>query len=464
MIWIANEYVVLSVLLALLAVSVYEAGRRQRVSRSLAVAIASMFWVVPIVSIRGGMASAIYMSDLLAVPLAISYVIGNRIRPRVDGWALLAAMVLIPAMTTSVLFALEMTTVGQATFLHLFRHTGYICLYLWMRDVGSSAISIIKTFVAGIILLSLVGALHYFGPADLDVFNHLAYNRVTLAVPRLGTGFGGLFRGTVGHMFALLAILAFSLVFDQRGRWRVVGVVAWLLCASMIYSSYSRAGAVGMAVGSLIVVGFAGRHIARRGLIAILAGIALLVTWMALPDAVAMQIRTRFDPTYGMSLGYQDDAYWTRRDSIRTSIGLFMHDSAKLWLGTGAARDEAIAEAIGTWGAHNEFVQIVYTGGLLSLVAFGIFLGTTARGIVVRKGAMRAGDVAAAFGVLSANVVIALPQSAYLGSYATHLSIIVSYAVTGVVMAPFALPAARSRTSTAEPIRPTAFAVCEKPR
>ncbi|MEK7477474.1 MAG: O-antigen ligase family protein [Candidatus Coatesbacteria bacterium] len=404
----------------------------------ISVVMASVYLSVPLAVMRLGVASAIYASDVI-VPLVLA---GLAIRrpPWFVSWvsepetrSIALASILIPICMGLVLSMAGVYTFGIADAQYFFRQVCYVGVFVLCAGMSSEHFAV-DGFARLTVLLTLglvvAGLLQYGGVVDWDVFTPLT-GRESAGLGTLGVGFLGLFRGSVGH-FCAFGGLFFLYLTVSRGAMVLTGSFGWALCLIVLVLSTSRAGILAHAVGVALAVLLAFRGDALR-IVVVTGSVSLLafLVYSSAPSLMGDPTLDRLRPSSGVLMGSEDVSTTGRVEMWRLSLTYFVDQPSRLLTGVGPAADVQMADFLGGFGAHNEFIDIVFKGGLLALYALLQFYWRVARRIAA---ALPASRPSSAFGLafVAATFVIALPQNALIGKHASHGAILLTYATLGV--------------------------------
>lgn len=432
----------------LLVVITISLVRPPLIGRPLLLIVGLAYLTVPIALLRTGIAGALYVQDLL-LPLALLIILLTRPRflfeglERVEAWALGLTIIGFPLLTTAVLVCLGKYNLSEGDALYFYRHTIYLMTFsacLGASLEPKAAEGFVRVIVALTVSLCCLALVQYSGLWDLDFFTqiksargHTGQSPHTLL---MGRGFVGLFRGSVGQWFAAGAVLSLALIALGRGN-TFLGIAGFALSTLAVLLSFSRTGMIGYVAGAAaFLLSVSGRRIA--------VGIFLMGTLLqglvvyALADPVAIEpIRSRYGTIGGLWQPEQDPAFWARLSAWRASVEFFMEEPTRLLSGLGAVSDEQIFQLTGIYGAHNEFLQVIYKGGVFSLASLVLFIGLAftsfLRAWLRSQGGARI-VAGAALAVLAGNLTMAIPGSVFIGNYATHTVAVYNYVLIGTLL------------------------------
>jgi O-antigen ligase len=415
---------------------------------------------VPMLILVKGNQSAIYLIDLLAPVLAL-YAIWSlspeNAAARAVKRTLVALLLVIPMTAGAMAYALSnIQSVDHRevleTLLWFFRNLVFLCVFVFaarQRLSGERAIALIKLVLLLSSLSAALSMVSYFGPVNLAVFEMLSAQRdaqwtMFIESSRIGTGFLGLFRAAVGQWYVCVVLLAVASLSVLRAGYRLVAIAAIVLGIGVILLSYSRAGVVGLGVGLLALAVIGG---GRGQKIAAVVAVVIAGVWLWFQ---ADLVGARFESIAQA----QDDASVGRLHIWGLSLKLFGSDLGLLLSGVGPASRERVYELIGGYGAHNEYIDIVYRMGILGPIVLSIVLFLIARTLWSRRKLPDAGCRTFCTGVLAvllANCVMGLTQDHLIHDYSAHAAGVFVYFLYGLALAIGAERTAESaaRTSSA---------------
>jgi O-antigen ligase len=251
----------------------------------------------------------------------------------------------------------------------LYRNLTYVALLAYGLSLRLTIGQVILFFQMNIVLagiLALMGFVGYFGPVNLAFFEDLAAKELvqeSYSENRIGLGFMGLFRGSVGQWFAMVALLIAGTYAVMPRRYRFLASVVMGASIGVILLSQSRAGLVGLGIGfvllSLLSQGWVPRVMA-------VVGVSGTVAWILLKqDVLANRAASIFS---GAQNAYDRVEAWGRAYSF------FSRHADALLFGVGPANREMVFQVIGAYGAHNEYIDVVFRLGFVGLVGLLGFL------------------------------------------------------------------------------------------
>jgi hypothetical protein len=184
-----------------------------------------------------------------------------------------------------------------------------------------------------------------------DPFNYT--NRSTL-----GWGFLGMFRGSMGQWYANSALLALGAFVGLTGFKRVLAAIIAAGSAVLVFCSYSRAGMVALALSLLIYTALLG----MRGWRLLLIGAVCAIALVPLMKVDTLQERVESISTYSNAKEKN------RIDGWRLSLDHFQENPVDFVIGVGATNRQKVANAIGAFGAHNEYIDSIFRAGIFCTI------------------------------------------------------------------------------------------------
>lgn len=421
---ISSEVLLLNILAVGLAVVLFRDVRR--LPLIVLACLAAVFVSTPVAVVMKGIKSAVYVVDLMPLVLVPFLLSAARRRVFGEGVVLAVAMLLlvVPAVVGGVHYLVEgagggLWVRGAKEFWIWYYRNAILWLFfvagVALRLDARAACGFVRANVGLGLVVGTVGLFGYSGVFDLAVFDRLAAvgdaERLrALGDSGIGAGFFGLFRGAVGQFFGSMVVLAAGAAACFVGARKVTALIGVGVGIGVVVLSQSRAGLVGMAVG-LMVLGVVGRDMQQRvvGVVALL-GIAGWVWW------TFGEIGGRLES--GIHLADQASAgrvlAWGR------SLDYLWAHPGSMAIGVGPTDRAAIHEVTGAFGAHNEYIDSVFRGGVIgvaSLLAVLLVLFRKLRGtqrLAEREVRTVGGAMLAVF---LGNVVMGLTQGHLLRDY-----------------------------------------------
>lgn len=402
---------------------------RKKIPLMLWLITVSVYITMPLGILITGIASAFYLIDLM-LPVMIIFSLAHNGRGMArmlkNNLFLILGVLLfvVPMATGSILLLLGYDIFvydGLKNHLVWFYRNTVLMFTFGVAIASRLNKDQLKAFIEmNIVLglcLSLAGILNYIGP-----FN--------LAHDSIGTGFMGLFRGSVGQWFAILGIIAVgSYNYVPKG----IKILSFLLIISsiaVILLSFSRAGIIGIATGMSAMVFFTKEH--RFAMVAVVAISSIFIISVITDQS----IKKRYSINEITGHIEEDSAIQDRLEGWDQSLHLLWEDPVVLLLGVAPANAELVNEKIGLWGAHNEFLTAIIDCGVIELFMLMAVLILLLRGAI--KKWLSNEDIELKniyiilFSVICANIVISLTQNHLLQSYGTYTCISFIYLFYGV--------------------------------
>lgn len=399
---------------------------------------------VPLFILVKGNQSAIYLIDLVA-PLLAMHALWSVRRANADAASvtnsLVALLLVVPLAAGAMAYALSnIDEVGlresQGTLLWFYRNFVFLCVFVFAARQhldGARAMALTKLILLLSSISAALGMLSYFGPLNLAVFEQLAAQRDVqwtelIESSRIGSGFLGLFRAAVGQWFVCVVLLAVASLGILKAAYRAVAVAAIVLGIGVVLLSYSRAGVVGLAVGLLTLAVLGGSR--GQKMTAVIAVLVAGVWFWLQSDLVGERLNS--------IVAANDDSSQGRLYVWGLSLRLFLGDIGLLLAGTGPASRGRVFELIGGYGAHNEYIDIVYRMGILGPIVLGVSLFLLGRGLWSRRQLPDANAKAfcsGMFAALIANCVMGLTQDHLIHDYSGHAAGVFIYFLYGAAFA-----------------------------
>lgn len=400
---------------------------------------------VPLALLIKGIQSAIYVSDLFLPMFLISALLSSR-ESRNARYGLATALFLLIVMLPLVLVFLQTFTGAQGggsrnvkgDIIWLYRNLTYVALLkygLSLRLTTAQVISFVQMNIVLAGILALMGLVSYFGPVNLAFFEELALKEWVeegYRESRIGLGFMGLFRGSVGQWFAMVALLIAGTYAVMPRRYRFLAIFVMAASIGVVLLSQSRAGLVGLGIGFVLLSLLAQGWVPR---VAAVVGISGTLAWILLKqDVLANRAISIFSGT--------QNAY-DRVEAWKKAYDFFGQHLDALLLGVGPANRDTVFKVIGAYGAHNEYIDVVFRLGFVGLVGLLGFLLVVvlalwkARSKFGREGHVILTTAAILVGV---NCVMGATQEHLLHDYASYTMGVFIYLLYGVVLGIYSPP------------------------
>ena len=382
---------------------------------------------VPVFFAVKGTQSAVYLSDL-ALPFLLIALLSRGKVPEIFSnhvfvW-LMMLLIILPIVFGLTYMSGDDGASGfgardvKGDLIWLYRNATYLLLFgyaLTARLTVEQFIGFIKINIVLALILALMGLLNYFGPLNLAFFDQLNNQQAfkeDYGASRIGTGFMGLFRGSIGQWFASVVVLSVGAYSSLSSLYRKIAIIVVILGVGMILLSYSRAGLVGACLG-LALLGLFGSGFKQR--FTALIGIGAVTGWIIWQSG---EVLRRVSTIYtGESEAGGRIGAWDR------TIHYFENNQDAFLLGVGPTNREAVAHIAGTYGAHNEYLDVVFRFGITGLIVLLLVLTLIAlnilrhRRLVVGTAALLLNTV---FAVFLINCVIGITQNHLMQDYSNY--------------------------------------------
>jgi len=385
------------------------------------------------VAVRG-VASAVYLSDLFGFILILYHLAYPKFLRQLkrDRFLLTLSLLLVvlPAFTSLIVTICGFQILDLRNIaiqgLWFYRNVLFLAAYeaVAVQDLTEKQVrAFIRLNLSLGLLLASVGILSYVRGWDLALYEALvtgspvSETRGTV----VGAGFLGLFRGSVGPWFATLCILGLVNYSSEVRIWRKISLLASVMAVIVLAFSFSRAGLLGLLVGLMMVVVFPTPHRMKRTLRSVAVALAVLfLLFLQGPQ----ELKDRYLPTQwegGMSSF--DPSASSRLRSWRTGLSLISSNLGLLLIGIGPTNREGVYELIGLFGAHNEYLDVIFRMGVLGFVLLMLTLYTGLRRLTRKRKTEESSTFAvseAGVAILIANAVMGITQTHLLHDHATY--------------------------------------------
>lgn len=382
---------------------------------------------VPAILAVKGTQSAIYLSDLV-FPFLVYALLARRTDSRLLAnhcfiW-LMVLLVVFPIIFGVAYMLSQGGNIGlgardiKGDIIWLYRNFTFLMLFGYGLRLNLSPAQFVEFVKMNLLLslaLAIMGLLNYFGPFNLAFFdqidNKYAFEE-NFGDSRVGAGFMGLFRGSVGQWYAMIVVLGIGSYMFLSSVYRVVALLTVALGVGMILLSYSRAGLIGAGFGLALLALF-GSGFKQR--LAALGGIAVGVGWLILQPTTFIG---RFSTIYtGKGEAGGRIGSWER------TLEYFSNNQNALLMGVGPTNRNAIAEVAGTYGAHNEYLDVIYRFGITGVIVLLIVIGVLVFYFIKQRQEAQKNYVPlinTVISVLLINSVIGISQEHFLHDYASY--------------------------------------------
>lgn len=415
---------------------------KRQIPMPLQILTVASFVTSPAVVLERGSQSAIYITDVLIPLVILACVRHMRIGQIINDGRVRAIIVLLLGVPFAavalgiVLGGADISLLSRSTSATLLWFYRNICgvlvfmLALSMRLTFPQVIAWIRMNMVLVLIVAGAGVVTYLTPIDLAaserIMSEIDPERLRhLDETRIGAGFLGLFRGSVGQWFGIQVVLLLGLFPTLERRywpWALLGIT---LSVAVVLMSYSRAGIVGMAVGILTLSVF-GQGLSQRSYGALGAALVVALAFTQL-DVIGDRLESIF--THGDRASDGRIVAWER------SLEVFATQFEVLAIGVGPTDRQTVFHLIGAYGAHNEYIDAIFRMGVLGPIALLIVIyklfGSYRKLQHSREEQVRyLGSTMVA--VIIANAAIGLTQANLLHDYSGYTCWLFMYLLYGV--------------------------------
>jgi len=419
--------------------------REKKVPSIIKLLVITAYVTIPISIMVKGIASAIYLSDLIGFIIIFYFLMRlGLFRYLLINRYFLSLFILLILLPFSWGLVLELSGEYVLTLRDWIDNVIWFYrnfVYLLVFGIGLSykinieeAKEFIEINLGFAALLASFGILSYVGHFNMAVFETIKWGGtipVWFQKSHIGLGFMGLFRGSVGQWFVVVVLLSIGTFYFVSPKYRKVALITIIAGIGVILLSLSRAGFVGLVVG-LTVFGLLSMSNKRQiGLFVVLAFFSI-----GLFFGVVSTLKERFLPNWGhVEVTGLGTATSLRLFGWQRSIEFFSHNFIHFLTGVGPVEREAVHEIAGIYGPHNEYLDVVFRSGFLGLVVLLWFL------LIILLKFFRTRSkvdnfvkpvVGSLIAIIIANSVMALTQSHLLNDYATYTLGFYLYLLYGV--------------------------------
>jgi O-Antigen ligase len=442
------EFLILQVVLG---IAVYLLFFRTRdIPGMLKFLVVISYITMPVAIIIRGISSAIYLSDFI-LPVLLFYLLLNSSKIKAlfrNRLVLILALLLliVPFMSMSLLSIIwNKDPVGSRGWLEagIWFYRNITLLLVFAVGISSKIKreqmrNFIYMNLVYAAILALLGLFNYFGPINMSTFETFVGGGVlpqSYTGSRIGLGFLGLFRGSVGQWFTVMVLLAIA---SYRFLPRRARAFVWILVTAgigVLLLSYSRAGFIGLIAG-LIVLCFAG--IRRRGIQALFIALFALLLWFILwPNLFQTRYNfITFKPQEVQKLKLEAEE--SRLTAWNSGFQYLGRNMDSFLVGVGPSNREVVYDIVGKYGAHDEYLDAIFRAGILELILMLLFLILVFLSFIRQKSKVDENSIKLVIwgfiAILTANVVIAVTQVHLLHDYATYTFGFYIYMLYGVFL------------------------------
>ena len=417
---------------------------KRHIPISLQILTVGAFVTSPAVVLERGAQSAVYITDAL-MPLVIllsarhmqfgETIHDGRVR------AFLVLLLGVPFFAGIVGFVLGGADISllsrstSATVLWLYRNICGVLVFMLVLAMRLTFSQVMAWIRMNIMLVSVVagaGVVTYLTPLDLAAFERIMpevdpERLHHIDETRIGTGFLGLFRGSVGQWFGIQVVLLLGLLPVLERRYWPWAFASIVLSVAVVLMSYSRAGIVGMAAGILALSLF-GQGLYQRSYGVCGAVLVGMIAFTQL-DVIGDRLESIF--TQGDRASAGRIVAWER------SLQVFATELEAFAVGVGVTNRQAVFDLIGAYGAHNEYIDAIFRMGVLGPLAILLVLYQLFRSYWKLRRAEEAemrylGSTMVA--VIIANAAIGLTQANLLHDYSGYTCWLFMYLLYGVTV------------------------------
>jgi O-antigen ligase len=407
----------------------------------LKIILIGTYITVPLALLVKGIQSAIYVSDLFLPIFLISALLSSR-ESRNSRHGLVTALLLLIVILPLMLAFLQGFIGDQrgglgsrnvkGDIIWLYRNLTYVVLLGYGLSLRLTAGQVLSFFRMNIVFagtLALMGLVSYFGPVNLAFFEDLAWREWVeegYRENRIGLGFMGLFRASVGQWFAMIALIIAGTYAAMPQRYRFLAV--WVMGASIgvILLSQSRAGLVGLGIGFLLLSLLAQGWVPK---VMAVVGVSGTLAWILFrQDVLASRAASIFAGTQN---AHDRVRAWER------AYDFFSQHTDAFLFGVGPANRDAVFKVIGEYGAHNEYIDALFRlgfFGLVGLIGFLLVIVMTLLAARHRFGPEGHAILTTTAILVIANCVMGVTQEHLLHDYASHTMGVYIYLLYGVVL------------------------------
>jgi O-antigen ligase len=415
--------------------------RKSDVPFGLKLILLGTYVTVPGALLIKGIQSAVYVSDLFLPVFLVMAVVSPRgaFGPRRGLVTTLVSVIVVLPLVIAFIHGFVGDQRGglgsrnlNGDIIWLYRNVTYVVV-LWygmsLRLSERQTISVVQMNVVLAGMLGLMGLVSYLGPVDFAVFEELAWKEWVeegYQEQRIGLGFMGLFRASVGQWFAMIAILIAGTYGVLSTSYRFWGMVVMGVSIGVILLSQSRAGFVGLVIGLALLSVMARGWVPRA---AAIVGVGGMAGWMVFKHEALLSRAESI-------LSGSQNAY-DRMLAWKKAYGYFSQHTDAFVFGVGPANRDAVFKAIGAYGAHNEYIDVLFRLGFVGFIGLMGFLFALIMMLVTSR--QRVGWAGQTILTTTAiivivNCVIGMTQEHLLHDYASHTMGVFIYLFYGIML------------------------------
>ena len=406
----------------------------------------SAYITVPIYKAFSGVASFIYLSDLMPIILLFYILI---VRPKTNKrlynnlffLLVFSFLIVVPLATTSIL-------VIEGSYLPAKRDMMEMGIWFYrninLLVVFSIGICVsldsegIKDFIRLNVVLGLIlgclGILNYtVSPVNMSTFEIVLWQG---NIPewhtntRLTLGFLGIYRSSVGQWFSMLALLSAGTYGIWKRWFSFIQIVTIVVSTIVVILSGSRAGLIGLIIGLFLLLILQ----KRKAVKIILSSLSLLLIFFSFihSKSIISIISARYNIFHSPGISAE-----SRITGLQKGVKYLFSNAGGMFLGTGATNMKKVYEISGLYGIHNEYVGFIFRSGLLGsilLIIFEILILKKFLGLISKVDKNVLPIVNSIIIITVVNMIIALSQDFLIQDYATYTLVYYFYLLYGVFL------------------------------
>lgn len=424
--------------------------RHKKIPSIVKLIVIVAYVTIPIAILVKGIASAIYISDLIA-PILIIYFLRrlqlfNNLLANKYFITLSALLIFAPFLSGAILIIIGKYLFSSRDLMDnviwFYRNFTYLLVFgvgLSLRLDRGQIKEFIEINICYGVLLAILGLVNYYGPFNMAIFETIESSGMPLrsSQSRIGLGFLGLFRGSVGQWFSMLVLLTIGAYHFISPKYRIISLLMIIAGIGVTLLSHSRSGFFGLVAG-IGVLGFSKIKL-RRKIIVFLAFFVIVLWFNVKGEDFSRRFFPKSSSVQLQSIDYSDDPAAAARVSARKeSFRYFSEHFGGLLLGIGPANRYGVYEITGLYGAHNEYMDVIYRSGILGSILLYVFLLMLFKFFVkclqLETGRTFRSLIWSFIAIIAANVVMAFTQAHLLHDYATYTFGFYLYLLYGVFL------------------------------
>lgn len=416
---------------------------REKVLPTLACIVTlAIYQTSPMLVVIEGAVSSLYVCDLLLPLLLFKALQDRRIRittrnPIWIGFAFFLLIIpTIAGIVNTILIGSNLDTRSvMGAFLWFYRNINFLLILLYglsLRLNEDQVAAFVRLNITMAAVLVLFGTINYWLGNNIAVFDKLlAVNdpdaEFFLDATRIGYGFLGLFRASVGQWGAITVVLLIGALSMQHTGGKLAKLAIAAAMTSFVLFSLSRAGVLGI-ISGLLVLSLLNRN-SKQKLYSIIFLMVSIVSILFLDEIYLARIS-------GI-LKADDISSLSRLDGWELAGRYLIDNPLALIFGIGPTNEQGTFNIIGTYGAHNEYVDTMLRMGILGLIVLFWLLWKmgrkylhfyTSSNVPIRILGLTM------MAVMTVNIISSITQNHLLHSYATYTLGIFIYWLYGVTL------------------------------